>query len=415
MAVKELHQCSFCNKNQIQVQKLISGNNDVFICDECIELCHDILHREDTSSIAVSDLTPAKIKSYLDEHVIGQDLAKMILSVSIYNHHKRIANPVIEGVEIEKSNLMFIGKSGVGKTHMIQSVAKLLDMPMVIVDATSLTESGYVGLDVEDCISRLYQAAEQDISRTQIGIVFIDEIDKKSRKGENASITRDVSGEGVQQALLKLIEGTECKIPANGGRKNPAGEYVTINTKNILFIVGGAFEGITEIIAKRQSEGSGIGFGASLPFDMAQLKYFEMLKSVQSEDLIKFGIIPELIGRVPVIVPFNELSAEDMVKILNEPKNAILKQYQKLFKLDNIILEFTIEACLAIAELAIQRKTGARGLRSIVEEILMPVQFKLPEMASNNITKIVITPDTVKGESEPILVYQEQPLESKND
>ena len=410
MPVHELRQCGFCNKNQIQVQKLIKGTNEVFICDECIDLCHEILHRESTQStiLDINTLTPAKIKSALDEHVIGQDLAKMILSVAVYNHQKRINNPVIDGVEIDKSNAIMIGPSGSGKTFLLKCISRLLDLPMVMVDATSLTESGYVGLDVEDCVSRLYQAAEQDVAKTQRGIIFIDEIDKKGRKSENASITRDVSGEGVQQALLKLIEGTECKIPANGGRKNPAAEYITIDTKNILFIVGGAFSGISEIISKRLNSESTIGFGATLTSDTLELDYFELVKQIESEDLIQFGIIPELIGRLPVIAPFENLTRDQLVQILIEPRNSIIKQYQKLFKLDRVELEFTPEACLEIADQAIRKKSGARGLRSIIETVLLQTQFELPNLAVDNVKKVIITQDVVKGISTPIKISQQK-------
>ena len=410
MPVHELRQCGFCNKNQIQVQKLIKGTNEVFICDECIDLCHEILHRESTQStiLDINTLTPAKIKSALDEHVIGQDLAKMILSVAVYNHQKRINNPVIDGVEIDKSNAIMIGPSGSGKTFLLKCISRLLDLPMVMVDATSLTESGYVGLDVEDCVSRLYQAAEQDVAKTQRGIIFIDEIDKKGRKSENASITRDVSGEGVQQALLKLIEGTECKIPANGGRKNPAAEYITVDTKNILFIVGGAFSGISEIISKRLNSESTIGFGATLVSDTLELDYFELVKQIESEDLIQFGIIPELIGRLPVIAPFENLTRDQLVQILIEPRNSIIKQYQKLFKLDRVELEFTPEACLEIADQAIRKKSGARGLRSIIETVLLQTQFELPNLAVDNVKKVIITQDVVKGISTPIKISQQK-------
>lgn len=417
MSTTELRQCGFCNKNQIQVQKLIKGTNEVFICNECIDLCYEILHRESNPQtiLDINTITPAKIKAALDEHVIGQDLAKMILSVAVYNHQKRINNPVIDGVEIDKSNCCVIGPSGSGKTHLLKTIAKLLEIPIVIVDATSLTESGYVGLDVEDCVTRLYQAAEQDVVKTQHGIIFIDEIDKKGRKGENASITRDVSGEGVQQALLKLIEGTECKIPANGGRKNPAAEYITIDTKNILFIVGGAFTGIQEIISRRLNSESTIGFGATLSEDTLELDYFELLKQMESEDLIQFGIIPELIGRLPVIVPFENLSRDQLVKILTEPRNSIIKQYQKLFRLDRIELEFTKEACEAVADLAIQKKSGARGLRSIIETVLLQIQFELPNLAVDNVSKVIITQDVVQGIIPPIKILEKKVDSSPNE
>lgn len=405
MSSKIVHQCSFCGKSQLQVNKLISGNS-VFICDECINLCYDIMHKDPTAEeTTVSVITPKAIKNYLDEYVIGQNIAKTALSVAIYNHHKRINNPMVDNVEIEKSNLLFIGPSGSGKTFLIQNVAKLLKIPMVIADATSMTESGYVGLDVEDCLVRLYHAADQNLELAQTGIVYIDEIDKKSRKGENTSITRDVSGEGVQQALLKLIEGCECKIPTSGGRKNPSSEYITIDTKNILFIVGGAFEGLSKIIAQRVESKQGIGFGAKLAKDAdTNANVFELLRQVESSDLVKFGIIPEMIGRLPIIVPFEELDEAALVRILTEPKNAIIKQFQKLFKLDNVELEFNNQALTAIAQLAIKRKTGARGLRSIIEDILLTLQFELPEMAADGVEKIIITKDVVLGKQPPIKI-----------
>lgn len=413
---KHLHTCNFCGKNQLEVEKLISGN-DVFICDECITLCYDILEQDikDKNKFKTDILNPPLIKKFLDERVIGQDTAKRMLSVAIYNHYKRINNPVVDGVEIDKSNMLFIGSSGVGKTYIVQNIAKILDVPCVIIDATSLTESGYVGLDVEEAITRLYQAADQNVERAQRGIVYIDEIDKKARKGENSSITRDVSGEGVQQALLKMIEGSEVKVPPQGGRKNPHGEYVIVDTKNILFIVGGAFVGLSKSIAKRLDKGAtGIGFGAKIshPDDDEEKNSIEYLAQVESEDLAKFGIIPEMIGRLPIIVPFADLEEEDLVRILLEPKNAIIKQFQKLFKLDNISLEFEPEAVRAVAKMAIKRKTGARGLRNILESALLSLQFDLTKYSANNVEKIVITDEFINGEKEPLLVYRNDTKEA---
>ena len=414
---KILRQCSFCGKNQLQVKKLISGN-DVYICNECISLCHNILIQDDNGkpNKPGSKLTPGMIKEYLDDRVVGQDLAKTILSVAVYNHMQRITNPMIDGVELEKSNLLFIGPSGSGKTYLIQNVSKLLDIPFVIVDATSLTESGYVGLDVEDSIARLYQASGGDINKTESGIVYIDEIDKKGRKGENSSITRDVSGEGVQQALLKMIEGCDVKVPPQGGRKNPNGEYVLVNTKNILFILGGAFVGIDEIISKRMNKDfGGIGFGAR--FSDSEKKPetdTELLRETKHEDLTRFGLIPELIGRLPVLVPFRQLTEDELVRILTEPKNSIVKQYQKMFELDGIRLEFREDSLKAIASDAIEKKTGARGLRSIIERLLLPVQFDLPNMSKKGITTVVVTEACVKDGQEPVMIYRSD-TETVND
>ena len=404
---RPIFSCSFCSKTNLEVSKLINGN-DVYICNECVELCHGILVEEKhTKPIAQSDLTPERIKKFLDERIIGQDHAKMAISVAVYNHNKRIAHPVVDGVEIDKSNLLFIGPTGCGKTYMIQQVAKMMSVPMVIIDATSITESGYVGLDVEEAIARLYQAADQDIEKTEKGIIYIDELDKKSRKSESSSITRDVSGEGVQQALLKILEGCEVKVPPTGGRKNPAGEYIMVNTKNILFILGGAFVGLKEIINKRLDTGSGIGFAANLSkHNVEDADTFELISQVRQEDLIQFGIIPELIGRVPVMVPFAELDEDDLVRILTEPKSAIVKQYQKMFGIDHVELEIQPPALRKIASHAMENKTGARGLRGIIEKLLLKTQFDLPRLGKDGVTKVVITEDMVANQAEPMLLYR---------
>jgi ATP-dependent Clp protease ATP-binding subunit ClpX len=409
-----LRQCNFCSKNQLQVKKLISGNA-VYICNECVDLCHDILIEEKLNEPHdnKNKITPEIIKNYLDERIIGQDLAKTIISVAIYNHLQRIEHQTIDGVEIDKSNLLITGPSGVGKSHLLKTISKFLEIPFVIVDATSLTESGYVGLDVEDCIARLYQAADGNIEKTQKGIIYIDEIDKKGRKSENTSITRDVSGEGVQQALLKMIEGYEVKVQPTGGRKNPHGEFIKIDTTNILFILGGAFSGIEDIIAKRlNKDAGGIGFSARIKEDTLNLEnQNNILQSVLHEDFNKFGLIPELIGRLPILVPFNNLTEKQLVQILTKPKNAIIKQFEKMFLLDNIKLEFREEALLAIAKQALENKTGARGLRSVVEKILLPIQFELPNLQNKGVTTVVVTESCITDSSEPVKIYKTETQE----
>ena len=411
---KELLYCSFCDKTQDQVRKLIAGPS-AYICDQCIELCYDIVRQDQPVTEGINKVdgeipTPREISAFLDKYVIGQEYAKMVVSVAVHNHFERLKAPTIDDVEIEKSNIVMFGPTGSGKTLITKTIARMLQVPFYMADATSITEAGYVGDDVETILSGLLQAAKGNVEKAQTGIVFLDEVDKKAGKSDSPSVTRDVSGEGVQQALLKMIEGTVCRVPPAVGRKHPQQEMVEIDTTNILFIVSGAFVNLDKIVDDRlHRDLSGMGIGAKIRSRGNKENVFETLKHTEPEDLIKFGLIPELIGRLPVIAPLAELTEQQLIQVLTEPKNAIVKQFQSMFKLKEVALDIDDTGLREIAKIAIKKKTGARGLRNVLEQKLIPIQFDLPELSDQGLKKVEIDSEVIQGMKEPVKIFEPTP------